>query len=284
MLTFPDGRRKNLFCLLLLANGVPMFTAGDEFLQTQGGNNNPYNQDNETTWLNWSRKELHADQFRFAKQMIAFRKSHRSIGRTRFWRDDVHWYGVGRDVDLSHESRSVAYCLHGASHGDCDLYVMINAYHEPLDFEIQEKRPGRVATSNRHGAGQSPRHRRSRERTPGRFVALPGSTPLGGRPSRSGSVHVISGRIGFLRIMLASWWTSSSVPRSSRDAAKHGYITIAAAIMGIKILVLEAAPASFQTKEMQDQISAEKAARQAAGFVARSMNLGLSRELQGVIL
>src|SRR4029077_8669335 len=34
-----------------------------------------------------------------------------------------------------------AYCLHGASRGDCDLYVMINAYHEPLDFEIQESPP-----------------------------------------------------------------------------------------------------------------------------------------------
>jgi isoamylase len=133
---------KNLFCLLLLANGVPMFAAGDEFLHTQGGNNNPYNQDNDTTWLDWSRKELHADHFRFAKRMIAFRKSHPSIGRVRFWRDDVHWYGVGPDVDLTQESRSVAYCLHGQADDDCDLYVMINAYHEPLDFEIQESPAG----------------------------------------------------------------------------------------------------------------------------------------------
>jgi glycogen operon protein len=44
---------KNLLCLLLLANGTPMLRAGDEFLQTQGGNNNPYNQDNETGWLDW---------------------------------------------------------------------------------------------------------------------------------------------------------------------------------------------------------------------------------------
>jgi glycogen operon protein len=133
---------KNFFCLLLLANGVPMFAAGDEFLQTQRGNNNPYNQDNETTWLDWSRKDLHADHFRFVKQMIAFRKSQPSLGRTRFWRDDVRWYGVGPSVDLSYDSHSVAYCLHGASRGDCDLYVMVNAYHEPLDFEIQESPPG----------------------------------------------------------------------------------------------------------------------------------------------
>jgi glycogen operon protein len=133
---------KNLFCLLLLSNGVPMIGAGDEFLRTQRGNNNPYNQDNETTWLDWSRKELHADHFRFAKMMIAFRKAHPNIGRARFWRDDVCWYGVGPSVDLSFESHSVAYCLHGASHGDCDLYVMVNAYHEPLDFEIQESPAG----------------------------------------------------------------------------------------------------------------------------------------------
>jgi glycogen operon protein len=133
---------KTFLCLLFLANGVPMFAAGDEFLQTQRGNNNPYNQDNETTWLDWSRKELHADHFRFAKRIIAFRKSHPSIGRVRFWRDDVRWYGVGPSVDLSFESHSVAYCLHGASHDDCDLYVMINAYHEPLDFEVQESPAG----------------------------------------------------------------------------------------------------------------------------------------------
>ena len=48
---------KNLCCLLLLANGIPMICAGDEFLHTQAGNNNPYNQDNETSWLDWARCE-----------------------------------------------------------------------------------------------------------------------------------------------------------------------------------------------------------------------------------
>jgi len=133
---------KNFFCLLMLANGVPMFAAGDEFLRTQRGNNNPYNQDNETSWLDWSCIERHADFHRFAKRMIAFRKAHPSLGRPRFWREDVRWYGVGPDVDLSFDSHSLAYCLHGASRDDCDLYVMINAYHEPLDFEIQESPAG----------------------------------------------------------------------------------------------------------------------------------------------
>ena len=129
---------KNLLCLLLLANGTPMLRAGDEFLQTQGGNNNPYNQDNETTWLDWRRLESHADVFRFAQLMIAFRKAHPSLGRSRFWRDDVHWYGVGPDVDLSQGSRSLAFCLDGASQGDDDLYVMVNASPAALPFTLQD--------------------------------------------------------------------------------------------------------------------------------------------------
>ena len=41
-------------------------------------------------------------------------------------------------VDVSHDSHSLAFCLHGSSHGDDDIYVMINAYWQQLDFEIQE--------------------------------------------------------------------------------------------------------------------------------------------------
>jgi glycogen operon protein len=132
---------KNFFCLLLLSNGTPMFRAGDEFLQTQNGDGNPYNVDGPTTWLDWSRLETHKDVFRFFQRMIAFRKSHPSIGRSVFWRDDVKWYGVGREVDWSYSSHSLAYCLHGASINDGDLYVMINAYWEPLSFAIQEGVP-----------------------------------------------------------------------------------------------------------------------------------------------
>jgi isoamylase len=134
---------KNFCCLLMLANGTPMFCAGDEFMHTQGGNNNPYNQDNETTWLDWDRLARNRDDlFRFFKAMIAFRKAHPSIGRGRFWRDDIKWYGVGRDVDLSASSHTLAYCLHGASEQDRDLYVMINAFWEPLTFTVSEGTAG----------------------------------------------------------------------------------------------------------------------------------------------
>jgi isoamylase len=129
---------KNFFCLLMLSNGIPMFRAGDEFLNTQFGNNNPYNQDNEINWLDWSQLQANEDVFRFFKAMIAFRKSHPSLCRSRFWREDISWYGVGHTVDLSPHSRSLAFCLHGTSQGDDDIYVMINAYWQPLQFEIQE--------------------------------------------------------------------------------------------------------------------------------------------------
>jgi isoamylase len=129
---------KNFCCLLFLSNGTPMFRAGDEFLNTQFGNNNPYNQDNEIGWLDWSQLQSNQDIFRFFKKMIAFRKNHPSLSRSRFWREDVSWYGVGPTVDLSNDSHSLAFCLHGASQGDDDIYVMINAYWEELGFNVQE--------------------------------------------------------------------------------------------------------------------------------------------------
>ena len=132
---------KNFCCLLLLSNGVPMFRAGDEFLNTQFGNNNPYNQDNEIGWLDWRQLQANQDIFRFFKCMIAFRKSHPSICRSRFWREDISWYGIGPAIDLSPDSRSLAFCLHGASQNDDDIYVMINAYWEELQFRIQEGTP-----------------------------------------------------------------------------------------------------------------------------------------------
>src|SRR5271156_2659882 len=132
---------KNFCCLLLLSNGIPMFRAGDEFMNTQLGNNNPYNQDNETGWLDWSQLQTNQDIFRFFKDMIAFRKNHPSLCRSRFWREDVSWYGTGLKVDLSPDSRSLAFCLHGASHGDDEIYAMINGYWEELEFQIQEGTP-----------------------------------------------------------------------------------------------------------------------------------------------
>ncbi len=129
---------KNFFALLMLSNGTPMFRMGDEFLQTQGGNNNPYNQDNATTWLDWRRLETHRDIFRFCRGMIRFRKLHHSIARPHFWREDISWYGPERPVDMSGGSHTLAFCLHGAAYDDDDMYVMINAGQEDITFGVHE--------------------------------------------------------------------------------------------------------------------------------------------------
>jgi isoamylase len=129
---------KNFCCLLFLSNGTPMFRAGDEFMNTQFGNNNPYNQDNETGWLDWRQFRANVDIFRFFQGMIRFRKTHPALGRSRFWREDISWYGTGPTVDLSHDSHSLAFCLHGASQGDDAIYAMINAYWEEVTFQVQE--------------------------------------------------------------------------------------------------------------------------------------------------
>lgn len=129
---------RNFFCLLMLANGTPMFCAGDEFLNTQSGNNNPYCQDNTISWLDWRQLEDNRDFNRFCRMMIAFRKNHPSIARSRYWRNDVRWHGAGGEVDMTHDSRQLAFYLDGRSENDADLYVMINTGPQKHDFVIQQ--------------------------------------------------------------------------------------------------------------------------------------------------
>lgn len=72
-------RRKQLrnACLMLfLSQGIPMLQAGDEFGNTQKGNNNAYCQDNEISWLNWKQLQTNREWFEFVKQLLAFRKAH----------------------------------------------------------------------------------------------------------------------------------------------------------------------------------------------------------------
>lgn len=142
VLQLRSRQAKNLCALLLLSNGTPMLRAGDEFLNSQGGNNNPYNQDNPTGWLDWSGLDRNPGTFRFFERMIAFRKAHPSLGRSRFWRGDVRWHGVGAQVDASPESRHFAFSLRGGAENDVDLYVLANMHEHALAFEIQEGRAG----------------------------------------------------------------------------------------------------------------------------------------------
>ncbi|MBQ7796502.1 MAG: alpha-amylase, partial [Lachnospiraceae bacterium] len=69
----------NAFMLLLLSQGTPLIMAGDEFGNSQGGNNNAYCQDNETGWLDWGQLEENLDLFQTVKELIAFRKAHKAF-------------------------------------------------------------------------------------------------------------------------------------------------------------------------------------------------------------
>lgn len=68
--------RKNAFAVLLSSRGAAMFLAGDEFANSQFGNNNAYCQDNLISWINWSDLDTNADLFDFVRRMIAFRMAH----------------------------------------------------------------------------------------------------------------------------------------------------------------------------------------------------------------
>lgn len=70
------NQTRNAFFLLLLAQGTPCILAGDEFGNTQKGNNNVYCQDNPVGWLDWSGLEKHPELHDFVKELIAFRKKH----------------------------------------------------------------------------------------------------------------------------------------------------------------------------------------------------------------
>ena len=85
--------QSGLLMSLLLANGTPMLLAGDEFGNTQYGNNNAYCQDNEITWLKWA--NFNKELFELTKRTIAARKQIGSLNRNQWWSgDNVQWFNI----------------------------------------------------------------------------------------------------------------------------------------------------------------------------------------------
>ncbi|MBI4754525.1 MAG: glycogen debranching protein GlgX [Betaproteobacteria bacterium] len=130
---------KNLACLLLFANGTPMLLGGDEFLRSQGGNNNAYCQDNAVNWFDWRLVDQNADMLAFVRKAIAFLRRHPVLQRRKFLlgldRDgnrvpDVAWYGTDLNPPRwdDPEARTLCYRLDGAeSGGDYQLFFILNA-------------------------------------------------------------------------------------------------------------------------------------------------------------
>jgi glycogen operon protein len=134
---------KNSLTVTLLSLGVPMIVMGDEVRRTQGGNNNAYCQDNETSWFDWTLLEQHADVHRFVKLLIARRllrdaeHERQRVSLNRLVREaNIVWHGVRlNQPDWGDHSLSVAFTVE--IRPDRLLFHMIlNAYKEPLDFEL----------------------------------------------------------------------------------------------------------------------------------------------------
>jgi isoamylase len=125
---------RNAWCLLAMSHGTPMVAMGDEFGRTQGGNNNPYNQDNATSWVDWQRREEFADLERFVAGLLALRHRHAQLAQSAWWADAAQWFGTSGPPETGAGSRSLAWTVG-------DLYVIANAHWEPLTFAIQSPGP-----------------------------------------------------------------------------------------------------------------------------------------------
>ncbi len=141
---------KNAFTLLMVAAGAPLFQMGDEVRRTQQGNNNAYCQDNSISWFDWTLPDKHAGVHRFVKQLIAARLS-RVDARTdddtlvdllQLAHVEYHDLHLGQ-ADQGSNSHSLAISA-TLGNGRAQLYLIANAYWEPLDFDLPPA-PARVS-------------------------------------------------------------------------------------------------------------------------------------------
>lgn len=134
---------KNAAAVLFCSRGTPMFLAGDEFCNTQFGNNNPYCQDNEISWLDWERAKEYQEVFEFFRFLIAFRKDHPAISRNleeqvfEFPYVSLHGKEAWKQ-DYTSETRTIAVLFAGKGQdGREDLvYLGINAFWEPVQMNL----------------------------------------------------------------------------------------------------------------------------------------------------
>jgi glycogen operon protein len=131
------GQIKNFLLTLLVSRGVPMLLGGDEFRRTQGGNNNAYCQDNETSWHDWGCLQRHKDIFRFTQGILAFRRAHPILSKEQFYTEaEIHWFGPrgGLPNWADPKEKQLACLIHeDEKHA---LWLMFNAGAETVDFGL----------------------------------------------------------------------------------------------------------------------------------------------------
>ncbi len=155
-----ERQKRNLLATLFLSQGVPMLLAGDEIGRTQRGNNNPYVQDNEVSWIDWSDDERRHALLRFVWKLSALRQREPVLRRRRFLRGvlvrdssalkDLAWFGDdGREMDgddWESTSRVLGFLLAGDGIPDLDdagnpivgdtLLVIMNGERAPRAFRL----------------------------------------------------------------------------------------------------------------------------------------------------
>ena len=140
-------QRKNAFAMLLFSQGTPMLLAGDEFGNSQNGNNNPYCHDSELTWTDWSAARSNKELSGFVQEAIAYRKAHkalhqksepqcidyRSIGYPDLsFHGERAWYG---DFEQMGRGLGCLYCGEYAGEDDF-LYIAYNFNWIPQEFAL----------------------------------------------------------------------------------------------------------------------------------------------------
>ena len=135
---------KNACAVLMCSRGTPMFLAGDEFGNTQYGNNNAYCQDNEISWLDWGFIDKNRELFEFFKRMIYFRKAHPAVRRDLepakcgFPRISVHTQKPWKS-DISSDTKvlCVMYAGYDGKKGKDDIvYFAVNVYWEEQEIVL----------------------------------------------------------------------------------------------------------------------------------------------------
>lgn len=144
---------KNAFGLLLMAQGTPCILAGDEFGNSQKGNNNVYCQDNETAWLDWNGLKKYETLLKYVKQLITLRKEHPALHKKEKLLEldrvgcgipDVSYHGENAwQAPAEVPSRQLGVMYSGADAGDANCYVAYNMHwnnHEYALPTLQKKR------------------------------------------------------------------------------------------------------------------------------------------------
>lgn len=135
---------KNAFAALLCSRGSAMFFAGDEFCNTQFGNNNAYCQDNIISWLDWSRLEKFKEIHDFVRHMIQFRKEHPILRKMtkpsscQFPEISVH-NGTPFNASTDYKTKLIGIMYAGRNEEDTEddiVFYCMNAYWEPLVMQL----------------------------------------------------------------------------------------------------------------------------------------------------